>query len=155
MGLPEEAAMPDNRPTQKHPRVAVEMPARISTIDSETDPLTGKPFFRTSQETCANVSKGGAFVATRETIPAGRRVLLELEIPGGRRVQAIGRVAWTKTTLALSSPAGKGRQAGIGVEFVGGPRDQLLEIEKFVARSIRRRRPDDPPSTGHKGAERR
>jgi Tfp pilus assembly protein PilZ len=145
--------MPDDRATQQHPRVSVEMPARLSTIDPETDPVTGNRFFRSSQETCANVSKGGAFVATRETIPAGRRVLLELELPGGRRVQAIGRVAWTKTTLALGMPAGKEGQAGIGVEFVGGPRDQLLALEEFIARSIRRRRLDDQPSTSHEGAE--
>jgi hypothetical protein len=31
-------------------------------------------------------------------------------------------------------------QCGIGVEFLGGARDQLVELERFVARSFRRRR---------------
>ena len=146
--------MPDHEATQKHPRLTVQMRARISTIDSETDPWTGKAFFRTSQETCANVSRGGAFVATMESIPAGRRVLLELEIPGGRQVQAVGRVAWTKTPLAQRAPAGDSGQAGIGVEFVGGPRDQLLELERFIARSLRRRRLADKPGAGYEAADR-
>ncbi len=146
--------MPDHPATQKHPRLTVRMRARISTIDSETDPWTGKTFFRTSQETCANVSRGGAFVATTESIPAGRRVLLELEIPGGRQVQAVGRVAWTKTPLAAGMPAGNDDQAGIGVEFLGGPRDQVLELERFIARSLRRRRLSDKAGSGFEAADR-
>lgn len=115
------------------------MPARISTIDPETDPFSGKSFFQTSVETCANVSKGGLFVPMRETVPPGRRLLVELELPGGQQVQAVGRVAWTRTIGAAEQPAGKGRQSGIGIEFVGGHRDELAAIERFVERSIRRR----------------
>lgn len=128
----------DKRPIQRHPRLAVRMRVRLSTIDAETDPWTGKTFFRTSEETCANVSSSGAFVATSETIPPGRRVLLEFEIPGGRDVQATGRVAWAKPATSTELPAG-GAEVGIGVEFLGGARDQLLELERFVARALRRR----------------
>ena len=145
--------MPDRDATQKHPRLSVRMRARISTIDPETDPWTGKTFFRTSQETCATVSRGGAVVATTESIPPGRRVLLELEIPGGRQIQAVGRVAWTRTALAASPPAGSGGRVGIGVEFVGGPRDQRLELEQFIARSLRRRRLADKPGSGYEAAD--
>ena len=31
---------------RRHQRVAVHMPVRISTIDPETDPRTGRPYFR-------------------------------------------------------------------------------------------------------------
>lgn len=125
--------------TQRHPRLSVKMRVRLSTIDAETDPWTGKTFFRTSEETCANVSQSGAFVVTQETIAPGRRVLLELEIPGGRDVQATARVAWSKTAMAVSSPAGQDQECGIGVEFLGGPRE-LIELEQFITRSLRRRR---------------
>ena len=99
----------DEQNDQPDPRISVRMRARISTIDAETDPFTGKLFFRTSDEICANVSRSGAFVSMAETIPPGRRVLVELEIPGGQPIQAVGRVAWTRTTMATEMPAGKDR----------------------------------------------
>ena len=68
---------------QRYRRVQVSVGIRISTIDPETDPATGRPYFRTSEETCANVSRGGAYVETTEAISPGRRLLLEIELPGG------------------------------------------------------------------------
>jgi Tfp pilus assembly protein PilZ len=132
-------------------RVNVRMKIRISTIDPESDPVTGKPFFRTSEETCANVSRGGAFVATPEPVTPGRRLLLEVEIPDGGTLQAIGRVAWSKTVLA---PSDKRPESGIGVEFLGGTPEQFTALEEYLARSTRRaartRRapPPQPPLTG-------
>src|SRR3989304_2619531 len=99
------------------------MPVRIATIEPERDPWTGRPFFRASQETCANVSSGGAYVQTGEPLgpgrpillaiplpggphvrPAeplapGRRILLEITLPDGQPVEAIGRIAWSKRVL--------------------------------------------------------
>ena len=129
------------------PRIAVRLRARISTIDPETDPFTGKPFFRTCEETSANVSKGGVFVSMRETIAPGRRLLVELSIPGGQTVQAVGRVAWTRATLG-SSPttpagntgAGERSETGIWIEFLGGARDELHALERFVSRATRARK---------------
>jgi hypothetical protein len=152
----------DDTPYQKSdPRLAIQLRARISTIDPETDPFTGKPFFRTCDETCANVSRGGVFVSMREAIPAGRRLLVELEIPGGQQVQAVGRVAWTRTTLSANpstskdstnAPAGKNTESGIGIEFLGGPRDELQALETFVTRTIRRNR-DRESTTGYASVE--
>jgi hypothetical protein len=127
-----------DRPTQKFARLAVRMDVRVSTIDPETDPWTGKTFFRSSEETCANVSRGGAFVVTKETIPRGRRLLVELVLPDGREVQTMARVAWS-SSIAQGAPAGQREERGIGVEFLGGSRNQLLELERFIARSFRRR----------------
>jgi hypothetical protein len=127
------------------PRVSVRLRARISTIDPETDPFTGKPFFRTSEETSANLSRGGVFVSTLESIPPGRRVLVELEMPGGRSVQAVGRVAWTRVPVeerGADSPAGqtdRPLEPGVGVQFLGGPRGDLQALDRFVSRSIRAR----------------
>ena len=138
-----EAAQEHAAPTD--PRVAVRLRARISTIDPETDPFTGKPFFRTSEETSANVSRSGVFVSTRESIPPGRRVLVELEMPGGRSLQAVGRVAWTRVPVEESgdaSPAGGSShplEPGVGVQFLGGPRGDMQALDQFVSKSIRAR----------------
>ena len=45
---------------RRHRRVATEIAVRISTIEPEHDPWTGRPFFRASQETCCNVSRARA-----------------------------------------------------------------------------------------------
>jgi Tfp pilus assembly protein PilZ len=121
-------------------RLAVRMPVRISTIDPETDPWTGKPYFRTSNETSANVSRGGAFVLTPEPIAPGRRVLLELHIPDGETVQTIGRVAWSKSSFW---PAGKTGTSGVGVEFLGGTPEEFAALERFLERSWRRQLRED------------
>ena len=49
---------------RRHPRVPVELPVRLSTIDPEIDPRTGRPYFRASREMCANLSRGGLFIRT-------------------------------------------------------------------------------------------
>ncbi len=41
---------------QQFQRVATTAPVRVSTVDSEVDPTTGRPFFRTAEETTANLS---------------------------------------------------------------------------------------------------
>lgn len=137
------------------PRISVQLRARISTIDPETDPFTGKPFFRSCDETCANVSRSGAFVSMREAIPPGRRLLVELEIPGGQSIQAVARVAWARTTLSSEAPAGEGAASGIGIQFLGGPRDELQALERFVSRSIRRNQRERGTTSPYASVERR
>ena len=144
--------MKDQPYEQSDPRISVQLRARISTIDPETDPFTGKPFFRSCDETCANVSRSGAFVSMREAIPPGRRLLVELEIPGGQQIQAVGRVAWARTTLSSEAPAGEEAASGIGIQFLGGPRD---ELERFVSRSIRRSQRERGAASPYASAERR
>ena len=91
--------MPEHKsPQRRHRRIAVHMPVRISTIDPETDPRTGRPYFRATREYCANLSRGGAFIRTSDPLSPGRRVLVEIHMP----VEAIGRVAWSKTVLTTS-----------------------------------------------------
>lgn len=115
---------------RQHRRVSASIPVRISTIESLRDPWTGKPYFRASQETCANVSRGGAFVRTTELLDPGRRLLLELQLPNGSQVEAVGRVAWTKRSLA----AGAQPDSGVGIEFLGGATEQLAALDDFLSR---------------------
>ena len=147
--------MKDQPYEQSDPRISVQLRARISTIDPETDPFTGKPFFRSCDETCANVSRSGAFVSMREAIPPGRRLLVELEIPGGQQIQAFGRVAWARTTLSSEAPAGEEAESGVGIQFLGGPRDELQALERFVSRSIRRNQRERGATSPYASVERR
>lgn len=124
--------------TQKHRRVDVRLPVRISTIDSEKDPHSGRAYFRSSDEVCRNVSRGGVFVITEEPMRPGSRILLELELPGGASVQTIGRVAWSRARLAVREVE---TQSGIGVEFLGGTPEHLSALERYLSSALRRSRP--------------
>jgi Tfp pilus assembly protein PilZ len=112
-------------------RVPVRVPVRISTLDAETDPGTGSRYFRASQEICTDVSRGGAFVRTAEPLETGRRLLLELELPGGRAFEAIGRVAWTTTCLA-EDESGK---RGVGIQFLGSAPGHFTTLESYLERA--------------------
>jgi hypothetical protein len=114
---------------RRHRRVETTLQVRISTIEPERDRWTGRPFFRASHETCANVSRGGLFLRTCEPLDPGRRLLLELRLPGGQSVETIGRVAWSKQVL---SPTTQHFEAELGVEFIGGASDQLSELADFI-----------------------
>lgn len=127
--MPEPGA--NERRQQRHQRLSVRLPIRISTIDSEIDPSTGKSYFRTSEEICHNVSRGGVFVETPEPVTPGRRLLLELEIPDGPKVQTIGRVAWSRTETSNSASA---PESGIGIEFLGGSPQHLSALERYISR---------------------
>ena len=65
---------------QGHRRVSARIPIRISTIDPEKDPKTGKLFFFTSDEFSSDLSRGGAFVVTPELIEPGKNGWL---VPAG------------------------------------------------------------------------
>ena len=118
-----------DRERRRHRRVPARVPVRISTIEPERDPWTGRPFFRATEETSGNLSPGGAFVRTAEPLKPGRRVLLEFHLPQGQPVEAIGRVAWTRRVLA---PDEREHDGGVGIEFTGGVPDQLAQLNAFL-----------------------
>ena len=133
-----EPTAPERR-RQRHPRSAVRLPVHISSIDAETDPDSGDSFFLSADEVCHDLSRGGMFVGTHEEVKPGCRLLVELELPGGPEVQAIGRVAWRRA----EGNEGDAARPGIGIEFLGGSREQLTAVERYVERVGRRtRRPD-------------
>ncbi len=66
---------------------------------------------------------------TGEDLTPGRRLLVELTLPDGSPLEAIGRVAWTKRVIG--GPAEQDG-IGVGVEFVGGSPEQLARLESFV-----------------------
>lgn len=114
---------------RRHERVRAHLPVRISTIDPETDPWTGRPFFRSSREWSSNVSRGGVFVRTSEPILPGQRVLVELALPGGSAVEAVGRVAWAKRVLRADRDDA---DSGIGLQFIGASGEQIEALERYL-----------------------
>ena len=127
---------PDYRSHRRHQRIEASIDVRISTIEPERDPWTGRPFFRASHETCVSLSRGGAFVRTAEPLREGRRLLVEIHLPDGEPIETIGRVAWTRRTLEPGASAREKREgAGIGIEFLGGVADQLKALDDYIATS--------------------
>jgi len=116
---------------RRHERVPARISVRISTIEPDRDPWTGRPFFRSLQETCENVSRGGAFVVTAEPLDPGKRVLVELSLPSGRELEAIGRVAWVKRVPGAQETE---KETGIGIEFLGGGSREFAALEDFISR---------------------
>jgi uncharacterized protein (TIGR02266 family) len=128
MGWPEGPRVGDLK-RRRHERLPAHLPVRLATIDAETDRWTGRPFFRSCREWSANVSRGGLFIPTPEAILPGRRVLVEVTLPGGETIEAVGRVAWTRRSARLDAA-----DAGIGLQFVGAAAESIARLEDFLRR---------------------
>jgi len=126
---------------RRYQRLALALQVRVSTIDAETDPYTGRPFFRLSREWCGNVSRGGIFIRTPEPLAPGRRVLLEVSLPDGTPLEATGRVAWARRVLA---PPGEHAEAGVGIEFLGAAAEGLEALEHLLTAGEPAARPRPP-----------
>lgn len=126
---------------QKFPRQATCVPVRVSTVDPEVDPDSGGSFFRTSEATTGNLSRGGVFVHSWEPLAAGRRVIVALDLPAGGELQLVGRVVWTrrKLTPRLGEPV---EAPGYGIEFAGGSRAEQAAIQQILDA------PSAPPAEG-------
>jgi len=116
---------------RRYRRVPLNLPVHVFSIDPETDRRTGKPVFRNSHEVCANLSRGGACIRTSDPLSPGRRVLLELELPGGECLETLGRVAWSRLGVA---PGGN-LEAGCGVEFLGASAQQRARLDALLERA--------------------
>jgi hypothetical protein len=125
---------------QRFQRVAMAVPVRISTIDPEIDPTTGKSFFRSAEETTANLSKGGAYLRSWEPLGAGRRVIVTIELPSSEELQLSARVVWTRRELRPSSSDAL-EEPGYGVEFYGISSRELARLERLIDRLDSRRQP--------------
>lgn len=126
---------------QQFQRVATAVPVRVSTVDPKVDPkvdpTTGRTFFRTAEETTANLSHGGAYVRTWEPLAAGRRVTLTLDFSerqdGSQELQLVGQVAWTRRELTTGAGS-RLEQPGYGVEFIEASRFQLDALSAHLER---------------------
>jgi hypothetical protein len=112
---------------RRHRRVEVRLPARLASIDAERDPAGRGRWYRLSDETCVNVSSGGALVVSPDPLSTGRRLLLELELPTGESLQTVGRVAWSRF-----APSGSDCAYDAGIEFVGASAEELGRLRVFL-----------------------
>lgn len=111
---------------RRYQRVAIDASVRLSTIDPEIDVRTGRPFFRAFEESCANLSRGGMSIHTRETLSPGRRVLIEVALPEGSVFDAVARIAW-------AGPVEDDPDShGLGLEFLGGAPKLWERFEKLL-----------------------
>jgi Tfp pilus assembly protein PilZ len=130
---------------QRHKRLSLRVNVRISTLDPVRDTFTGDRYFRVSEETCADLSEGGAFVATHQPLEKDCRVMLELELPDGDSVQTIGRVVWTRSELATPGVAKKsGQVSGIGIAFTSAPPLHAERLGGYLAKQLPRARAAKP-----------
>jgi len=68
-------------------------------------------------------------VKTAEPLDPGRRLLVEIKLPTGQPLEAIGRVAWVKRTVSANP---RENQAGVGIEFLGGASEHFEALEAYI-----------------------
>jgi uncharacterized protein (TIGR02266 family) len=99
-----------------------------------------------------NIGAGGLFVATDRLRRVGERVELTFTLPGSALPLSVeSEVRWIRPA---PPPDRAGREAGMGVRFVGLPHEARDVIETFLReRETRERedndlRPPPPPASG-------
>ena len=132
-----------NTGVQRFARIAGAVEVRISTVDPETDPSTGTTFFRSAEETTATLSQGGAYVRSWEPLEAGRRVVVDINLPRTEPLQLVARVVWTQRQLRSNRP-GELDSPGYGIEFGEGSRTDLARLGRYLD-SLESR--DDAPAS--------
>jgi Tfp pilus assembly protein PilZ len=136
-----EAYSHEGRQRRTDVRANVSLQARISTVSPQTDPATGRVYFRASDETCENISRGGAFVMTLEPVREGQQLLIEIDLPDGHEVSTLGRVCWSRAQLPSETDP---RHPGFGVEFLSGSRKNYEFFERYVEQAIEKAAQADP-----------
>ena len=123
------------RRVQAHARRGLRWPVRVSAIDPEIDPESGLPCYLSLEASSVNLSEGGVFVPCEDTLTPGRRVVVEVDLPAGSTVQALGEVVWRRAPRAARSGD---RPAGIGIVFKGMPRSSAVALAEALAPARRK-----------------
>ncbi|HPG28467.1 MAG TPA: PilZ domain-containing protein, partial [Myxococcota bacterium] len=88
-------------------------------------------FFRSAEETTANLSRGGAFVRSWEPLAAGRRVVVTIDLSRDEELQLVGRVVWTRRRLG----PGQDEAPGYGVEFLQPTAAERSALDALLSRA--------------------
>jgi uncharacterized protein (TIGR02266 family) len=80
-----------------------------------------------------DISEGGIFVATVETVPRGTTVELDFTLPGGRPLKARGVVRWLREPNNHTPDL----MPGVGVQF----QDLQPEVASMISDFVRKREP--------------
>ena len=106
---------PDNR--REHDRVPLQVEVSLT---SENNFYTGFT---------SDISAGGIFVATRETVPVGTQLNFELKLGSGT-VQVTGIVRWTRPYNELMEDVAP----GVGVQFVNLHPKVAQVVNAFISK---------------------
>jgi uncharacterized protein (TIGR02266 family) len=77
-----------------------------------------------------NISRGGVFVATHQSLPIGARVELFFEMPDGHAVSVPATVRWVRDA---DEAALDGSSPGVGFSFVHLTHDDAIILERYVS----------------------
>ncbi len=77
-----------------------------------------------------NISSGGLFVATHQTLPIGSQVELFFEMPDGHAVASLAEVRWVREYNPMAEDA----PPGMGFRFVNLRHDDNVMIERYIDR---------------------
>jgi len=77
-----------------------------------------------------NISKGGVFVATHQSLPIGARAELFFEMPDGHAVSVAATVQWGRD---VDQAALDGSPPGLGFSFVSLTPDDAFILERYIA----------------------
>jgi len=77
-----------------------------------------------------NVSRGGLFVSTSNTLPLNARVEVFFEMPDGHSISAPADVCWQRPA---EQAAIEGLPAGLGLRFASLSHDDEIALERFIA----------------------
>ena len=100
-------------------------------MDPEIDPTSGKTFFRSAEETTANLSESGAYLNSWEPLAAGRRVIVSIDLPSSQELQLTARVVWTRRELRPTPSKGV-EEPGYGVEFDEVSSRELSRLARWI-----------------------
>jgi uncharacterized protein (TIGR02266 family) len=95
---------PVRRDTRQHPRVELE----VAVLVSDAAKRVRKPIRFSSTD----VSSGGTFLRADVLFEVGEVLLIEFDLPGGRRIRVQGRV------VRVARGGQKDRFPGMGLEFL-------------------------------------
>ncbi len=111
--------MASGKDKRKYPRVhAEDVSAHLNVAD------------KSSPCTIQNISAGGLFIETRDALPVGMPVAINLARPGWSRVLRLtGRVVWA---MAGRTAARKGTVPGMRIRFDPLPRDAAEELIRLL-----------------------
>ena len=99
---------------RKFPRVAKEVKTEVHSTDGMT--------FSTSRD----LSYGGIFISTSETLKIGSEVQLSIISPDEENIEIKGKVKW------MSDDNTKDNKCGMGIEFIGKAEDLNTKIKKIM-----------------------
>jgi Tfp pilus assembly protein PilZ len=119
--------MNEVQPARRFARVEIRARVQVSSLEPQLDPETGVPISWESDELCATLSVGGAFIHTADPPPRGNRLLLQIHLPSGESIETVGRVAWARYPLSGT------REPGVGIEFVAPTGEARGALERLLS----------------------